>query len=188
MESGPEFQKFHGRDAYKSHNTCPTDILDYKDLKQTSSATTVRRGDQELRPPHSSLDYSPFQDTICRADVKQALLKYLYEVNLAHDAWQALQRDTTCSSTKVSSWGRKTVIDDETRPSRPSVEEMFHLSCRFSSTLRTMVNAGMLESRQIDPVTALLVHSKLQDIHDIIIRPATQLLPLWKDAIMQITN
>ncbi len=145
----------------------------------------VELGYLELCLPYSSLDYNQFQDTICPDQVKQTLLEYLSEVNLAHGAWQALERDTTCSGTSADGWGLK-MVDDTSRPSRPSIEELFCLSHRFSSTIHAMIGTGMFTSHRVDPAIPLLVYSRIQDIHNIILQLVTKSLQLSKNAVARI--
>ncbi|TGJ80831.1 hypothetical protein E0Z10_g7930 [Xylaria hypoxylon] len=184
---GPSFPEFQSEEVYKFHNFRRLSHVGSEDLQQAPSAVDVGLGYLELCLPYSSLDYNQFQDTTCPEHAKQTLLEYLSEVNLVHAAWRALERDTTCSGTNADSWGLKMGLDDMS-PSGPCVQELFHLSQRFSSTLHTMVSTGMFTSCHMDPAITVLVYSRIQDIHNIIMQLATKSLQLSKDAMVRITN
>ncbi|KAI3320567.1 hypothetical protein HD806DRAFT_524603 [Xylariaceae sp. AK1471] len=184
--SGPEISEFQHEEAYDFHNFHRSNLLGCEDFQQPPLAAEVGLGYLELRLHQPSLDYSRFQDTATPEYPEQALLEYLSEVNLAHDAWQSLQRDTTCGDTCTGYWGLGVV--EQACSSKLSVEELFHFSRRFSSTLDAMASAGTLTSCHIDPALVLSVYSRIRDIHDIIIQLTAQSLQLSKDAVVRITN
>ncbi|KAI0413003.1 hypothetical protein F5X98DRAFT_379179 [Xylaria grammica] len=184
--SGPSFPTFHSEEAYAFHHSHGFDHVDSEGLRQTSPAAEVEPEYLELCLPHSSLDGQQFQDTTWAEYAKQTLLGYLSEVDLVLDAWRALERDTTCSGTNAGSGGLKMV--DDMSPSGPCIQELFQLSQRFSCTLHAMASTGMFTSCHADPEIAVLVHSRIQDIHNIIIQLATKSLQLSKNAMVWVTE
>ncbi|KAI1358800.1 hypothetical protein F5Y08DRAFT_345329 [Xylaria arbuscula] len=132
----------------------------------------------QLRPP---LPYSQFQDIARLNQVKQTLLGYLNELNLAHDAYQTLDRDTTCRSTGSASFEIMMV------PPYPlpqlSIKELLHLSQRFTSTLHMMASTGMLTAQHVDPALPLLVYSRMQDVHSLALQLINKSLELPKNAM-----
>ncbi|KAI0535908.1 hypothetical protein GGR58DRAFT_503798 [Xylaria digitata] len=183
---GSDSAASQSEEVYKFHNIRYSNLGDSGGLRPRPFAAEGELGYPELCPPYSSLNYNQFQDTNCSEYVKQTLLEYLSEVNLLHDAWQALEQDTTCSGTNAGSWGLKMV--DDMSPSGPCIQELFHLSQRFSSTLHAMVSTGMFAPCHMDPAITVLVYSRIQDTHDIIIQLVTKSLLLSRDSMVRITN
>lgn len=131
-----------------------------------------------------SLGYNLFQDTTRLGQVKQIFLGYLTELNLAHDAYQALHRNTTCSGT--SSRGFEVMMVPAGPLPRLSIEELFHLSHRFTSTLHMMSSAGMFTAQHVDPALLLLVYSRMQDVHYLALQLVSKSLQLSKHAMTRI--
>jgi hypothetical protein len=180
---------FQSEKAYDLDDFHYSNFLICEDFQQPPFTAEVapEHLENRLLPLSSLASYNQFQDMICPGYVRQTLLEYLSEANLAHEAWQCLQRDTTCGDTCTGCWESKAV--DLACSSRLSVEELFHLSQRFSSTLDAMVSAGTLTiCDNIDSTLILSVYSRIRDIHDMILQQTTQSLQLSKDAVVRITG
>ncbi|KAK5635908.1 hypothetical protein RRF57_011620 [Xylaria bambusicola] len=136
--AGQDFMPYQYRSVFDSHNMNLSNQGDCGSAPKIGLAGGAELGYLELCIPLSSLEYSQLQNTARSDEVKQTLLGYLSELNLAHDACLALQRDTTCSRTGVGSFEVKLVDDTRAAPSLLSIAELFQLSQRFSSTLDMM--------------------------------------------------
>ncbi|KAI0515153.1 hypothetical protein F5B22DRAFT_656339 [Xylaria bambusicola] len=136
--SGQDFTPYQYQSVFESQDINLTNQGDSERAPKIGLADGAELGYLELCLPFSSLEYNELQNTARSDQVKQTLLGYLSELNLAHDACQALQRDTTCSHANMGDFEVKMV--DGTRAALPrlSIKELFQLSQRFSSTLHMM--------------------------------------------------
>ncbi|KAI0145265.1 hypothetical protein GGR57DRAFT_507040 [Xylariaceae sp. FL1272] len=162
-----------------------TDI-NHEDFRQHIHTAEVRQDHADLQLFDLNFDLAQFHDTNLADSPRQVLLDQLSEVNLAYDAWVSSQR----AGGSCGRYGSDDLTISRHVSSSPlSVEELFSLSQRFSSALNAAAGSGIPSTCHIvDSALVLSLHSRIRDIHDIIIQVATESLQLSKDAIERISH
>ncbi|KAI1260822.1 hypothetical protein F5Y18DRAFT_431807 [Xylariaceae sp. FL1019] len=161
--------------------------MNREDFQQQIHTVEVGQDHPSLQLHDLNFDVGQFHDTNLPESPRQILLDQLSEVNLAYDAWVSSQRAGDSSCGRYG--GDDLDISRHDLSSPLSVEELFSLSQRFASTLNAAAGLGILSTcHMVDSALVLSLHSRIRDIHDIIVQVAAESLQLSNDALERISH